>query len=224
MIYNEYMRFDEKKLGPPLLDQSPTTQKRIAGATADLRMGNIKTPDFDRRPTIIDIPGINSESTEEDLLAWVEGETGFSREIINGGSQESKTAYRKLNAAYQQAKVFLKNILKYDEKEIQVTEPGSLSSKEDLLKLLKNIKLVKGDTGTLSQSIKYCRLLRTAVTTFEATKHDAKMLEKITETLEDSIISKEGENTPLTFAGNHEYGGVESLPQEAVGVQEHYPQ
>ncbi|MEK7471183.1 MAG: hypothetical protein AAB623_00840 [Patescibacteria group bacterium] len=199
----------EKKIFPPYEDPDVTEKKFTA--MKSLLEGKLDIVSSEHRPTSIDFQGLRPDSTEEDFLQWIKKEMGIKPEIIleNGNSQESAKKYHLLNYAYQAAKNFLRDTLKYPEAELFI-EVQSISSKKDIFDILKRVKLV-ADKGGLSKSIKYCRLVKTTIATYEALKNDSKLLKKITEDFEGALVSSPSENgastdTPFVFSG--EYNAV----------------
>jgi hypothetical protein len=201
-------------------EQEQNISKKITSNEEDMRTGRSDTLPIDRRPTPVDLHGLEPGLTDDQLLVWIGKGTDIHEEILrDGNSPESREAYKKLNEAYQDAKFFLKTTLKYEPGEIQVTHPGKLEKAEDLIALLRNIKSIKGETGGLDQSIKYCRLIKTSLAVFETKKHDAELLEGITEHFEKSLISPDGKNTPLRSMGYKDEGiqFMVSDPQDPEG-------
>ncbi len=213
-----------------LLDQKSGVVQRITEeypkGIINNNFDNIVDPN--RKKTAIDIPALGPNSTKEDFFHWVAKETGVDFFLLSRKSEEIENSeeekkiediYKKLNAAYQQAKVFLKDVLKYKEEQIK-TEPSVLKNEKDLIKLFENTRMFKGKTDTLSQSIKYCRMLKTALATYEATKHDARLLEKITRLVEELLISNDTENPdkkPLVFLGSHDYPNTKAMFSDKDG-------
>jgi hypothetical protein len=163
-------------------------------------------------PTPIDFQGIPPSLTEEGFLEWIKKETGIDPKFIleNGKSKESRDKYFLLNYAFQEAKNFLRGTLKYSEKELSL-EVDSIESKEDLFSILEKTKL-GGDKEGLSQSIKYCRIVKTTLATYEALRNDSRLLKEITEDFEGALVSVplEGgviKDTPLVFSGEDNIEG-----------------
>lgn len=213
----------EKKIFPPYEDPDVTEKKFTA--MKSLLEGKLDIVSSEHRPTSIDFQGLRPDSTEEDFLQWIKKEMGIKPEIIleNGNSQESAKKYHLLNYAYQAAKNFLRDTLKYPEAELFI-EVQSISSKKDIFDILKRVKLV-ADKGGLSKSIKYCRLVKTTIATYEALKNDSKLLKKITEDFEGALVSFPTEdgattNIPLVFTGQHSNAvgmGFRSINNDKIG-------
>ena len=184
------MKFDsipEKRIIPPHEKESITKKKYEW-------MKHLLDGVFDEispkeRPTVLDFQGINPDSQEIDILKWIQREIGIEPQTIMGEkeSKESKEFYIVINYAYQQAKEFLKNTLKYREEEVDI-EPKFINSKNDLFNILKRTILMKGQTG-LNKSLLYCRLVKGTLATYETLKHDAETLKHATEDFEKSLIA-----------------------------------
>lgn len=200
-----------------LLGQNPGIDRKIERITSNLIEGvPVSVGDLEKPATAVDLQEPGSILTDEELLKWAENTIGIdlNKECKNASeSKELEKIYKKINDAYQKAKVFLVNVLKYNKDEIFRTEPTKLDSKENLLNILRKIKSVKGDNGGLGQSIRYCRLIKATMATFETTKHDAEFLEKLTSHFENSLIANE-EEAPLGLVGNHK-DGIEFMVQDA---------
>jgi len=198
----------EKRIFPPYEDQG-VTERKFAAMKSYLE-GNLDFVSAEHRPTPFDFQGLNPDSKEKDFLRWIEKEMGIKPEIIlaDGNSPESIQTYRLLNYAYQRARNFLRDTLKYSEKEIfKDIEVKSISSKEDIFNLFKRVKLI-ADKGGLNQSIKYCRIVKATLATYETLRNDSKLLKKITEDFEKSLVSSPEEDsnttdTPFVFSGKY---------------------
>lgn len=215
----------EKKIEKPesipvipvsLLGQNDEIDRKIERITFNLMEGvSASVGDLEKPATAVDLQEPSFFLRDEELLKWAENIIGvdLNKEGKNASEiEELEEIYKKINDAYQKAKVFLVRVLKYNENEIFKIEPTTLDSKENLLNILKKIKIVKGDNGGLGQSIKYCRLIKATMATFETTKHDAEFLEKLTSHFESSLIS-DGDEIPLRFVGNHR-DGIEFMAQD----------
>lgn len=209
------MKFDnipEKGIFPGYEDPK-VTQRKFAAMKAIME-GKLDFIPAEHKPTPGDFQGLNPDSTEEDFLKWIERETGIKPEIIleDGNSRESAQRYRFLNYAYQEARNFLKNTLKYPPEELfKDIEVKSISSKKDIFDLLKRVRLTSNKEG-LSQSMKYCRIVKATIAAYETLKNDSKLLKKITEDFEKSLISSPLEDgiaadTPLVFSGEYNENG-----------------
>lgn len=200
-----------------LLGQNPGIDRKIERITSNLIEGvPVSVGDLEKPATAVDLQEPSFLLTDEELLKWAENTIGIdlNKECKNASeSKELEKIYKKINDAYQKAKVFLVTVLEYNKNEIYKIDPTTLDSKENLLNILRKIKSVKGYNGGLGQSIKYCRLVKTTIATFETTKHDAEFLEKLTDHFESSLISS-GEETPLKLVGNHK-DGIEFLVRDA---------
>ncbi|MFA6257629.1 MAG: hypothetical protein WC671_01310 [Candidatus Paceibacterota bacterium] len=195
------------KEGAPVREIYENPEKKFA-LMESVMNGSLDSVDKEFIPTPVDFPGLPTDLTKEGFLKWIEKETGIDPKIIleNGKSPESRNKYFILNYAFQQAKNFLRDTLKYSEKEIFL-EIDSIKSKEDIFNILEKTKLV-GDKEGLSQSIKYCRIVKTTIATYEALKNDSKLLSKITADFEGSLVSSPAEgdiaiDTPLVFSGKY---------------------
>ncbi|MDD5720930.1 MAG: hypothetical protein PHT16_00555 [Candidatus Pacebacteria bacterium] len=193
--------------GIPVREIYKNPEKKFALMEAVMN-GSLESVDKEFVPTAIDFPGIPPSLTREGMLEWIRKETGIDPKIIldNGKSPESRDKYFLLNYAFQQTKNFLRDTLKYSEKELFLGV-DSIKSKEDIFKILEKTKLT-GDKEGLSQSIKYCRIVKTTIATYEALRNDSQLLKKITEDFEGALVSSpsEGEttiNTPLVFSGKY---------------------
>ena len=163
----------------------------------------------EKRPTILDFQGLNPGSTEKDFLKWIEREMGINEKYIldDGKEEESKKVYKKLNYAYQTAKIFLKETLKYKEEEISIG-PEVISSKKDVFDLLKKTVLLKGQEG-LSKSFLYCRLVKVTLASYETIKNDAEVLKNVTNAFESSLIASPSDydnEAPLILINEDEKG------------------
>ena len=199
-------------------EQSPGINQKIDTDARKLMEGSLDTLAIKKRPTIIDLPGLGPNFTDEELWEWVKKEIGpldgeEQPDLLVDPEEQSRKLedlYKTLDKAYQDAKVFLQATLKYNPGEVHVTSPGRLKTKEDVIRLLRNIRSVKGETGGLDQSAKYCRLVKTTKAFFETKKHDADFLKSITGHFENSLVSnnvqENGKRTPLTFMDNAERG------------------
>lgn len=200
-------RLPEKRIFPGYEDEK-VTERKYKGIL-DVLSGTLDEVDTENRPTIMDFQGLNPEASEEDFLKWMRRELGIDPELIleDGGSPESKTQFELLNYAYQQAKDFLSNTLKYDMKELS-KNPQSLNSKRDIFDLLSKTRLVRGQTG-LSQAVIYCRLVKATVATYETLKNDALLLSDITREFENKLVSNHPlkKDTPLVSLGENGEGG-----------------
>ena len=159
----------------------------------DLKEGKLDNISTKERPTVIDFQGLPEGSTEQDFLKWIEREIQISPDIILGkNKEESGPTYRLLNHAFKEAKVFLKDTLKYSDRDLSIG-PKSISSEKDIFDLLRNTTLVKENRRGLSRAPQYCRLL----------KHEAELLKETTENFENSLISSVSKNktelSPLVF-------------------------
>jgi hypothetical protein len=197
--------------GIPVREIYKNPEKKFALMEAVMN-GSLDSVDKEFVPTVIDFPGLPPSLTREGMLEWIRKETGIEPNIIldNGKSLESRDKYLLLNYAFQQTKNFLRDTLKYSEKELFLGV-DSIKSKEDIFNILEKTKLT-GDKGGLSQSIKYCRLVKTTIATYEALRNDSQLLKKITEDFEGALVSSpsEGEtkiDTPLVFSGKYNETG-----------------
>lgn len=198
----------ERKLYSPHEDKKFTDRKFTA--MKSYLDGSLDLVNAEHRPTPIDFQGLRPDSTEEDFFRWIEKETGIKPEIIlaDGNTQESAQTYRLLNYAYQRARNFLRDTLKYSEEEVfKNIEVKSINSKEDVLKLLSKVRLVAGNSG-LTQSIRYCRIVKVTIAAYEALRNDSKLLKKITTDFEQALVSSPEEDglvtdTPFVFSGKH---------------------
>ena len=153
------------------------------------------------RPTVLDFHGISPDLKEEDILLWIKKEIGIEPDLIDtdGKTADSATAYQALNYSYQKGIDFLKNKLKYSEKEVSIGPP-SISCKKDLFLLLNKTKFMQEENG-LSRALLYCRLVKATIIAFETLKSDANLLKQNTVDFEKALISpvlmEDSINTPL---------------------------
>lgn len=199
----------EKRIFPPN-ESKETTDKKFA-VMADFLKKRFDFISSEHRPTPLDFQGLNPNSKEEDFLKWIDKEMEIKPEIIeeNGNSPESAQKYRLLNFAFQEAKNFLRDTLKYPEEELfKDIEIKSILSKKDIFDLLKKTRLIAGNNELLSQTIKYCRLVKTTIAVYETLKNDSKLLSEITTDFEKALVSSPLEDgdktdTPLVFSGEY---------------------
>ncbi|MFA6177773.1 MAG: hypothetical protein WC694_02690 [Candidatus Paceibacterota bacterium] len=196
------------KEGIPVREIYENPEKKFALMEAVMNGSLNSIIDKEKIPTAIDFPGIPPSLTKEGMLEWIKKETEIDPKIIleNGKSLESRDKYFLLNYAFQQAKNFLRDTLKYSEKELFLGV-DSIKSKEDIFNILEKTKLT-GDKEGLSQSIKYCRIVKTTIATYEALRNDSQLLKKITEDFEGALVSTPSEggivkDTPLVFSGEY---------------------
>ncbi len=209
-------------LGKFLHNNESKVVEKIAKTTEDLREGNLDTLPIKMKPTVLDLYGLDidllKEGKEKGLLEWVEKETDIPFKFLenkdNKYSIESKKAYEKLNEAYQVAKRFLVTTLKYTESEVYIV-PTKLNTKEDLLGLLKNIRVINENTENVDLSKKHCRLVKATIAAYETKKHDADRLASITEYFEDSLLKEE--NHPFIPVNKYHKEGVEFLAEDENG-------
>lgn len=158
--------------------------------------------DFDEqnpkeRHTVIDFQGLPPGSTEEDYFKWIEREVGIKAEILNGPqTPESAEEFKRLNEAFQRAKIFLQDTLKYGEKDIPAS-PSEILSKNDVVKFLEKTVFAKNKITV--EGMKNCRLAKATVVAYETLKHDAELLEKSADIFENKMVGSGSKGTPLTL-------------------------
>ncbi len=187
----------DKRIVPPY-ENSETTKEKYK-AFYDLLGGSFDDVDPKQRPTILDFHGLPPESKEEDIIKWIEREMEIPQnEILEDGKTENSAKfYKQLNYAYQIAKDFLVNTLKYTENEVSIG-PTSISSKKDILDLL-NKTIFLNDNKGLSKALLYCRIVKTTLVSSETLKSGVVELKKNTEDFESSLISHPSENLNTPF-------------------------
>ena len=150
--------------------------------------GDFLNDDPEKRPTILDVHWLGPEAKLEDFPKWIKNEIGIEEKLIKDDRKtlESRRAYNLLDQAYQRGKTFLKNTLKYSDKELDIG-PSAILNKEDVENLLKETVTVKGSKG-LSKSVLYCRLVKSTIVAYETLKHDAYLLKEITDEFEKKMI------------------------------------
>ncbi|HEU0085676.1 MAG TPA: hypothetical protein VFQ59_01815 [Candidatus Paceibacterota bacterium] len=182
------MKFEsipEKRIIPPA--QSPEVTQRKYDWMLLLLKGTFDDVDTNERPTALDLHTLRPDSKESDFLNWIEKEISVKKEVINGNGPESKEAFKIIDYAYQQGKLFLEETLKYSKEEVEIG-PNEITSKKDIIDLLKKTTQVSGAVG-LSRSLLYCRLVKATIAAYETIKHDAEISEEVTESFEDSLVS-----------------------------------
>ena len=158
--------------------------------------------DFDEqspkeRHTVIDFQGLPPGSTKEDYFKWVEREIGIKAEILNGPQTPESTAeFARLNEAFQRAKIFLQDTLKYGEKDIPAS-PTEIRSKNDVVKFLEKTVFAKNKITV--EGMKNCRLAKATVVAYETLKNDAELLEESANTFENKMVAPASKETPLTL-------------------------
>lgn len=199
--FDKFPTEPEKRLVPP--DEKPEITKRKLGMVEDLKEGRLDDISKKERATVVDFQGLPEGSTENDFLKWIEREIEIPPEVILGkNKEESGPTYRLLNYAFQEAKVFMKDTLKYGDKDISIG-PETISSQKDIFDLLRNTVLAKEKRTGLSRAPQYCRLVKATIVAYETLKHDAELLKETTADFENALISPVSKNntevTPLVL-------------------------
>jgi len=199
------MAFGEKFKEKQIKKENTEVFDRRCKMLQGLLGGYFDSIDTTNRPTVLDFNGLNPEATEKDFLAWIEKTLNISADKIKSDDKET---YRKLNQAFSMGKDFLRQMLKYSDRELEFG-PKELNSKKDVYDLLKGTRMVKDSsvkTGGLDTSVAYCRIAKATHIAYEVLKNDAELLRDLTKSFGEQMTSEAGESfyAPLTVSEKKE--------------------
>lgn len=188
------MKFDsipEKRILPGKAAEgreSPEVTARKYSMMIELLAGELDDVDVESRPTIVDFHGLPPNSTEEDFALWIKRELGVDlKSLQEGDRKESRHQFHLIDQAYKMGKDFLKETLKYSDKELDIG-PRSIASQRDIFDLLGKTIQAGGVSG-LSRAVLYCRIAKATVVAYEALKNDVKLVQDMTKDFESSVVS-----------------------------------
>ncbi|MFN4181142.1 MAG: hypothetical protein ACK4FA_00390 [Candidatus Paceibacteria bacterium] len=205
------MRFIEKAIEKRKKKETNEVFERRCTMLEGLLRGYFDTIDTDNRPTALDFDGLNPNATEEDFLAWIGKTLNISPDKIKNNDSQT---YKNLNQALFLGKDFLRQMLKYSDRELAFG-PTEFKNKKDIFELLNGTKMSKDisdKNGGLDTSVAYCRIVKATHVAYEVLKNDAQLLRELTERFSEHMTSDAGENAyaPLT------------VKERVVGPQEFY--
>ncbi len=202
MNFDKIPVYPRKKLLPEG-EASEVTERKYK-AMISLLEGEFADISPKERPTVLDFQGLHPNSTEQDLFKWVELELGVKAEVLaSPQNKETIETYGKINDAYQKAKIFMQETLKYSEKDLP-SSPKEINSKKDLLGFLNKTILLNNKISP--DGMKNCRLAKAVIVAYETIKHDAELLAESTEDFENSLVAPAAKGTPLAFLKDTEQG------------------
>jgi len=199
------MAFGEKFKEKQIKKENTEVFDRRCKMLQGLLGGYFDSIDTKNRPTALDFNGLNPEAAEKEFLGWISKTLNISPDKIKSDDKET---YRKLNQAFSMGKDFLRQMLKYSDRELEFG-PKELNNKKEVFDLLEGTKMVKNasaKTKGLDNSVAYCRLAKATHIAYEVLKNDAELLRDLTKSFGTQMTSEAGENfyAPLTVSGKKE--------------------
>ncbi|MBP6865965.1 MAG: hypothetical protein KBC12_00245 [Candidatus Pacebacteria bacterium] len=198
------MKFREKTPEKIIKKEASELFERRCKMLEGLLGGYFDSIDTKNRPTALDFNGLNPEAAEKEFLGWISKTLNISPDKIKRNDSET---YRNLNQALSLGKNFLRQMLKYSDRELAFG-PEEINNKQDVFELLSGTKAAKDTSKNsgLDTSVAYCRIVKATHIAYEVLKNDAQLLRELTDRFGEQMTSEAGENfyAPLTIKDKKE--------------------